>query len=196
MSNPSIQRLRELLVVDCEAGTIFWRVGRGRAAAGSEAGRVNVQGYRALSVDGQTLLSHRVVYFMATGEWVPRIDHINGNRTDNRIQNLRSATAADNARNRTNWRHRKLLGAHKQAGGGWSACITADGVPHYLGSFATEEEAHARYCLAREQVEKAERAARTAVLASLDAGRNAAQARHDFLTAANYTERQALQEAA
>ena len=161
MSKPSIERINELLSVDIETGVIKWRVGRGRAKAGDTAGRINGRGYCELSIDGTFGLVHQLVYFMAYGDWVDRIDHINGQKTDNRAKNLRHATAAANAQNRTNWQHRKLLGAFKCENGKFRAAITVDGVSHHLGVYDTEDEAHTRYCDVRKAIEIAEAAARS-----------------------------------
>ena len=175
MSKPSISRLQELLHVDVETGHIAWAKGRGRAGAGSEAGRKHRTGYVEVQVDGQMLKAHSIVWLFGTGDWPERIDHINGVRDDNRLMNLREATAAANSRNRTNWRHRKLLGAHIRPDGRWAACIRSDGVHHFLGVFPSEEDAHARYRLARSRIDDAERAARHRVLEEMQADRLALQ---------------------
>ena len=168
--HPTRERVLELLDVNTETGEIRWRRGQGRMAAGSLAGHVNSLGYRRLTIDRQSLLGHQIVYFIATGDWPDRIDHINGIRNDNRIANLRLCDAGSNARNRTNWRHSKLLGAHRMPETGrYLATIRADDIAYNLGVYATEEEAHARYVLARDLVAEAERKARHEVLEELAA---------------------------
>lgn len=176
-THPSLQRIKELLLVDTEAGTISWRRSQGRAKAGSPAGRVTVKGYSEICIDGRAVFAHAIVWLVATGDWPTRIDHMNGMRTDNRFANLRLCDAATNARNRTNWVHRKLLGAHPRPDGKFSAVITADGVPRFLGVFDTEVEAHARYCIARDLCASAEKLARQQVLDSLTSAPHGERAR-------------------
>lgn len=84
------------------------------------------------------------------------IDHINGDRSDNRIANLREATIAENKQNIGNApSHNKsgLIGAHRDASGrGWSSCIIVNKKYTYLGRFATAEEAHAAYVKAKTEL--------------------------------------------
>jgi hypothetical protein len=167
MKPPTFERVNELLTVNTASGVITWRKGQGRAAAGAVAGRIGVNGYRSLCIDRQHFSAHALVWFVATGDWPERIDHINGLRADNRIANLRLASAADNARNRTNWRHRKLLGAHPLPNGRYQGLLTADGEVFSLGSYDTEEEAHQAYVAARAAVAAAEKQARQDALKHL-----------------------------
>lgn len=168
-TRPSRERLQEMLSVDVSTGEMRWRKSAGRAKAGSLAGRISVHGYREVQVDKVLMPAHTVIWFFATGEWQPLIDHINGVRDDNRIENLRPASAADNARNRTNWRHRKLLGAFETSTGKYQAAITADGVRFNLGLYATEEEAHGAYVHARKMCLEVEKAARQRFLHAMQA---------------------------
>lgn len=174
MSKPSLTRVQECLSVDVETGVITWRVGKGRAAAGSLAGKIHRHGYRTVMLDKMALQAHAIVWLVATGDWPERIDHINGVRDDNRFANLRESDAAANARNRTNWQHRKLLGAYRRPNGTFEAAITADGQVFHLGVFGTEQEAHQQYVIARATCAVAERSARQSVLEEMQATRAAA----------------------
>lgn len=74
------------------------------------------------------------------------IDHINGDRLDNRRSNLRAATTAQNLRNRGPSKGRALKGVHqRRPGSRWSATIMADGVKHWLGTYGSPEEAARAY---------------------------------------------------
>jgi hypothetical protein len=86
------------------------------------------------------------------GEQPPKfIDHINGKRSDNRIANLRAATAATNAENRHGGQKGStsgLLGVARN-GNNWQAYICVQRKPIYLGTFKTPEEAHQAYLNAK-----------------------------------------------
>ena len=68
--------------------------------AGRPAGGVNCTGgYFRVSIKGKLYNAHRVIYFMLTGEQPPVIDHIDRNKTNNNIENLRAVTRAQNSHN-------------------------------------------------------------------------------------------------
>jgi len=82
---------------------------------------------------------------MATGAWPPdQIDHVNGVRTDNRIENLRSVTHAENGRNQAIPRNNTsgVMGvARRTRGKKWHAQIKVGGKQIHLGSFDDKDEA-------------------------------------------------------
>tara|TARA_B100000378_G_scaffold147189_1_gene118845 strand:+ start:173 stop:748 length:576 start_codon:yes stop_codon:yes gene_type:complete len=169
---PSQEKLELLLTLDRTSGRIYWKArsaelfiaghysAERKAAAwnsryaGQEAfTAVNVSGYRHGGIDGKLYLAHRVVWKMMTGADPLQIDHINGERTDNRPQNLRSVDATGNARN-------QKLRRTNQSGapgvilqrGKWLARIWTEGRNRYLGTFDAFEDAVAK----RKQVEAAQ----------------------------------------
>ncbi len=99
---------------------------------------------------GKRFMEHRVVYAIHTGEMPEFIDHINGNKTDNRIENLRPATHAENMRNRKAYKNNKLglKGVSQDSKNSFNATIHVDGKPINLGNYDTPEKAYAAYCQA------------------------------------------------
>lgn len=94
-------RLHELLRLDEETGYLYWR-SHPRAykgLIGQRAGCCNGKGYRQVRVLGSRFLAHRIVFAMTHGRWPDQtIDHINGEKDDNRPCNLQDVTVnANNA---------------------------------------------------------------------------------------------------
>lgn len=92
--------LKEILTYHPETGVFTWRIGRPKAAAGSVAGCLNWKGYWVIGVNGKRYRAHRLAWLYTYGE-MPKstIDHINHNKLDNRIKNLREVTNAQNHKN-------------------------------------------------------------------------------------------------
>jgi hypothetical protein len=147
-------RVKELLHYDETSGLFTWkkrpsnRVNIGDVAGSLDATSGARSGYRSIRLDGQLLRAHRLAWLYVHGVMPPdEIDHINGDRGDNRITNLRLATHTENTRN-----GRKLTpglkGAHwrkHRSKAPWLSRIGKDGKYFHLGCFATAEEAHAAY---------------------------------------------------
>ena len=149
-----INKLRELLEFDGESGLFRWRVKRKKASPGSVAGAINGKGYRYISFDNVSYRANRLAWFYAFGKWpAGQIDHINGNRDDNRLANLRDVTGRANSQNRLGANKNnsvRLLGVcYRPKTEKWKAQISVGGRSIHLGYFLTAEEAQAAYMRAK-----------------------------------------------
>ena len=119
---------------------------------------LNTQGYRVLQDGDAEVYEHRVIWEQANGP-IPagmHIDHINGCRADNRLENLRLTTPSQNGQNKrkaqSNNHSSGMLGAylHKPSGR-WYSRIHVEGKSRSLGYFATAIEAHSAYVNAKRE---------------------------------------------
>jgi hypothetical protein len=152
----STVRVREVLAYDPETGQFTWRVSTGpRGVAGARAGTTNLRGYIEISLDGRKYLAHRLVWAHVYGIWPDdQIDHINGDRADNRIVNLRDVPRAinqQNLRRASKYNCSGLLGVSKH-NARWRARIQTEGVVVRLGTFDTAQQAHEAYLAAKRQM--------------------------------------------
>lgn len=145
---PTIERLREVFRYDPETGDLIWisMVSR-RAPIGTKAGSPNSYGYLTVGLDGvRNLAVHRVIWFMVTGEWPPRIDHRDLDRVNNRWENLRLATRSQNAANTAKpaTNTSGIKGVYLRRGR-FAAQIMKDQRVIYLGTFDTLEAGGSAY---------------------------------------------------
>lgn len=154
-----VDRCMELFSYDEDSGELRWKVRRNPAKVGDVVGSVFNNGYRYTSIDGKKFLVHRIVWAMLYGN-SPEcdIDHMNGNRLDNRKMNLRLATRSQNLGNRKSISGKyKGVSWHKKAQK-WSAYIggsiksRAINKKRHLGLFDTAEEASAAYMAAAREI--------------------------------------------
>ena len=148
------ERAKELLHYD--NGKLYWKVTRpGKIKAGAPVGCDHCAGYRQVMIDRKRYLSHRVVFLLHHG-YIPKcLDHINGDKSDNRIENLREATIGENQYNRqantNNTSGIKGVTWHTR-NKRWQAQINVNSKPVYLGQFKSIEEAGEVVRRAREQL--------------------------------------------
>jgi hypothetical protein len=143
-----------------ETGYFTFLVSRGTAAAGSIAGTVcRKTGYRTIRLCGKSWRANRLAWVYVHGV-LPSgvIDHINGARDDNRIENLRDVPTSMNSHNikgPTKKSTHGYLGAHQRKDcktKRWVAKITVNHKHMHIGSFGTPEEAQAAYLVAKRQL--------------------------------------------
>lgn len=169
---PDANLLRQLLRYEPETGKLFWLartpalypgLPEDEAArlvnlwngenAGKEAFlKVDSDGYLRGSLLGRSRRAHRVIWKLVTNGDPAEIDHIDGNRANNRLANLRAALPVDNATNRKNRSDNtsgKIGVGFSSKTGKWRARIRLHGKRHNLGEFDTLEDAIA----AREKAE-------------------------------------------
>jgi hypothetical protein len=140
-------RLKELLHYSPETGVFTWLVNRKRGKAGCPAGHIEPNGYLSIGIDGERYGAHRLAWLYVHGS-LPKqeIDHINRFRADNKIENLRESTPAENIYNRGV--SRKNTSGYKGVTRSlkrWMALIKVAGKSIYLGTYTTKQEAAQAY---------------------------------------------------
>lgn len=160
----SIEKLRLLLTYDQHSGVLTWKrrarelfktdgshKGWNTAHAGKSTGGPDPRGYLRVSIGGYPYLAHHLAWAIAYGEWPGVIDHINRNRADNRIENLRKCSHSENQHNRVQCRTNKSgykgVSFHAQRNR-WRATIFLNSKQRHLGLFDTPDAAHRAYCAA------------------------------------------------
>jgi hypothetical protein len=151
----SHSEVRERLSYDSETGYLHWiklPASAKTVKLGDRAGFTHGKGYRGIEIFGKSYKEHRLIWFWWHGRWpTAYIDHINGDRADNRIANLREAEHGQNrANSRANQNtitglkgitFNKLWGRKK-----FRAGITFQNKRILIGYFTTAQEAHEAYC--------------------------------------------------
>lgn len=144
-------RLREILHYDPDTGVFTWRDARhSRVRSGQVAGTLHGAGYRLIGIDGRKYRAARLAWLYVYGVWPTYfIDHRNGVRDDDRIANLREATASENQQNAVPRANKTGVIGVSSHGGRYRARITLGRKKKHLGYFDTRELAHQAYLSAK-----------------------------------------------
>jgi hypothetical protein len=154
---PDAEELRDRFDYDPDTGVLTRKNCHHPIYNGRAVSSKNQDGYLVARIDGHSHPVHRLIFAYMTGEWPAQVvDHINGDRTDNRWANLRDAPRAVNNQNR-----RTGIGASGLLGvtwskkcGRWQAQIRAPGGGKivWLGYFDTSDAASSAYILAKREM--------------------------------------------
>ena len=144
-----LEDAKKVLDYNPETGLFTWMKKCGRQSAGTIAGAIEENGYCYIRVNKRARLAHRAAFAWVYGRWpINQIDHINGNKCDNRICNLREASSQQNAANTP--RRKDNTSGFKgvrpaKTEGKWWANIYVNGKIKYLGTYDSPELAHQAY---------------------------------------------------
>lgn len=146
----NIEEVKKHLDYNQETGVFKWKIRTSnRIKVGDEAGVVTKLGYRIVSLLGEKEYCHRLAWLIVHGEMPDCIDHINGNKLDNRICNLRNTTKSENNKNQHKSRSELKLGVYhykaKYSRYKFRAQIQENGKAIHLGLFETEDDAFDAY---------------------------------------------------
>lgn len=151
--------LKKFLNYDFNTGVFYWNVERGTVRIGNVAGCLKNNGYLQIQINGKKYYSHRLAWIYFFGH-IPNleIDHINGNKTDNRISNLRLATSRQNKQNK------KIYNSNNKTGylgvsfykkiGKFCAEIRNNNKKIHIGFFENPEDAYKEYLKAKRKLHK------------------------------------------
>jgi hypothetical protein len=154
------QELAEKLAYNPEIGELVWKKLRNSKRIGEKANATDIAGYIQINISGNVYKGHRVAWAIYHGQWPSgMIDHINGNRSDNRISNLRDCDHQTNCQN-------MRIGSCKNTTGyigvhinkncseknKYRAKIHYNGKQIHLGGYPTAELAHQAYLEAKRKL--------------------------------------------
>ena len=150
----TLETVQKHLGYNPETGEVWWKTKR--KGRNLKPGRIDADGYLEILIEGYRHKAHRFIWLLTYGKFPDGIiDHINGDRLDNCIKNLRDVNRSQNSQN--------MRGAHKDSETGllgvsksrikgkYRSRIHVEGKEMSLGHFDTPEEAHAAYLAAKKK---------------------------------------------
>jgi hypothetical protein len=155
---PTIEELQAIMEYECESGRLLWKVrrhgGGGAINPGDQVGSLSKGGYLETTVMGCRFYAHRLAWAIYHGAWPTKnIDHIDGNRLNNKIANLRDCVQRLNVENQRKTRSDNTSGftgvlwrADKKR---WCAVIQVNGKRMRKGGYDTPEQANQAYLQAK-----------------------------------------------
>ena len=147
--------LKRVLSYDATSGQFIWLAKIGHSQVGELAGSRHSEGYWQVWIGGHQYMAHRLALFYVYGCWPSHdVDHINGQRDDNRLANLREVSRGQNMQNQRRPRSNNKTGflgvvPNRKR---FAAQICVAGKTTCLGTFDTPEQAHAIYVEAKRRI--------------------------------------------
>lgn len=146
MSEFTYSNLSSVFDYNSKTGIIRWKVSNGKSVKeGDEAGYIRYDGYRNISYKYKNIPAHHIAWLFITGNFPEKhIDHINGNRSDNRETNLREVTFKENHKNKKLPENNKsgVIGVSMYMKSlKWQSQIRVNGKQIHLGYYEDFEEA-------------------------------------------------------
>lgn len=145
MTELTQDELKRLFILDAESGVFYWVSGKRK---GCLAGYMHHSGYVFIAINRKRYAAHRLAWLYTYGSLPANdLDHINGVKTDNRIENLRDVPRAVNSQNRRSAHKTNSTGylGVSAKGNGFRARIKLNGATTLIGTFKTPIEAHEAY---------------------------------------------------
>ncbi len=155
MHKPTKDEIVSVLSYDRDTGVFKWNTSKLKRVRNGDVAGFSTRGYIGIGLFGKQYKAHRIAWVIEYGEWPEsELDHINGDRTDNRICNLRLANRFINNQNK----RRSAIGSSSKYIGvcfskshnKWMSKVKINGKTHYLGIFDDEEKASIAYQKAKE----------------------------------------------
>ena len=155
----SADELRVMLDYNASTGIFTWIARPSKAVKlGHIAGSSNNAGYITIGIQGKVYKAHRLAWLYITGKWPSGLmDHINGNKSDNRFENLRDIGPRGNSENvrQPNKRNKSGFMGVIWFQNKWRASITINRKTQRIGDYNTPEEAHEAYVDAKRKYHEA-----------------------------------------
>lgn len=139
------EEIADYLSYDAKTGSLTWIKPSGKKIlTGSSAGTITLTGYRKVRFKGSSYFAHRVAWFLYYCNQPKEIDHINHDRLDNRISNLREVSRKENLRNKglTKINRSGTMGVRwDKDRNRWRSSIKIDGKLIHLGRYLKKIDA-------------------------------------------------------
>lgn len=139
--------VRSSLDFDLETGLLTWKKTAKPAGTRRQDGKIRI------GLNNRDYMAHKLIWLLATGEWPTELDHRDLNPSNNRLDNLRISTRAQNSAHR----RRRVDNTSGFTGvsrfkGRWAAAIWANKKRRFIGYFDSAEAAYAAYVLAAKEL--------------------------------------------